>query len=218
MKPKSPEKQRDQVLGGMSTERIKAFLLDSVNLANPIDYPDHVPYFERWLKRWESLFTYSVEAEAGKWIKLPIPPDDLKILAPVLRTTLCRMWSEPDSRQRDWYCYRLRDTHRQMVRNLEGWDVEVYWGSAKTVQRLVDYALQEVPRNSPFEAAIYWAQNNQKLMLRCVNTMCAAPYFFRSEKGQKFCSQDCADSGRKKSKSRWWKESPNSPRNRNKDK
>ena len=60
--------------------------------------------------------------------------------------------------------YRLRDAYRQMVRHLEGWQEEPMWGGTKTVQRVLDSALQEVPGVSPFEAAMYWLQVNPKLM------------------------------------------------------
>lgn len=202
----------------MSEARVKAFLKDCVNLPNPIDYPEHIPQFEQWLNRWSSLFSYGAEGESGERVRKQVSREHLEILAPVLRTTLCRMWDEPDARQRDWYCYRLRDAHRQMVRHLEGWGADAFWGGDRIIQKLMDYAMQEVPGICPFEAAILWAQRNQKLMLRCASPVCPAPYFFRSEKGQKFCSPKCADIARRESKLRWWNESPNSPKNVNRSK
>jgi hypothetical protein len=219
MKPKSPRKEANHVLGVMSAKRIKTFLEDCVNLPNRIDYPpENALHFERWLKRWRGLFTYRDQDEEGNSVILPVPREHLGLFAPVVRTTLCRLWGEPDARQRDWYCYRLRDAHRQMVRHLEGWNADAVWGSRNTIQRLMDYAMQEVPAVSTFEAAIFWAQEKQPLMLRCAAPTCPTPYFFRSEKGQKFCSPECADSARREAKLRWWNESPNSPKNRNRGK
>jgi len=63
-----------------------------------------------------------------------------------------------------------------------------------------------VPRIGPFEEAIYWAENNQKLMLYCANPRCETPYFFRKVKGQKFCSPECAGVVRKEAKLKWWNE------------
>lgn len=211
MERNSPEKAADQVLGMLSVERIRGFLEDCVNLPNPIDYPEDAGHFERWLKRWQRLFTYRVEVEdedgEGATLKMQtVAREELVLFAPIVRTTLCRLWREQDARQRDWYCYRLRDAHRLMVRHLEGWGESTVWGGKKTVQRLLDYALQDAPAISPFEAAIYWAQTNQKLMLYCGNPTCATPYFFRAEKGQKFCSPNCADPARKESKLKWWNE------------
>jgi hypothetical protein len=93
-----------------------------------------------------------------------------------------------------------------MVRHLEGWRENSVWGGKDTTQRLLDYALQDAPTIGPFEAAIYWAQSNQKLMLYCANPACAAPYFFRTEKGQRYCSPDCANPARKEAKLKWWNE------------
>jgi len=161
------------------------------------------------------LFTYQSEGADGNWNTVQIPSEQLELFAPVARTTLCRLWVEPDARQRDWFFYRLRDAHRQMIRYLENseWEVNAVWGGTDTAKRLTDYMLQDVPRICPFEAAVYWLQTNQRLMLRCGGPMCAAPYFFRTEKGQKFCSPECADPARREAKLRWWNDSPNSPKN-----
>lgn len=219
-------------------EEIKTFLTDSANLPWSVTYPDHRDHFKRWLLRWQRLFTYStevglpprtdeprleeilngdvdedgdVEVDRGndsKWERVQIPREELELFAPVVRTTLCRLWTEQDPRQRDWYLYRLRDAHRQMVRHLEGWDERAIWCGAETVQRLLDYALQEVPRITPFEAAIYWLQRDHALMLRCANPLCVTPYFFRPEKAkrQKHCSPECAGPARKQAKLKWWNE------------
>ena len=61
MQQNSPEKRTDQVLGMLSVEKIKSFLMECLNLPNPIDYPEHRPQFERWLKRWQRLFTFRME-------------------------------------------------------------------------------------------------------------------------------------------------------------
>ena len=66
--------------------------------------------------------------------------------------------------------------------------------------------LEDVPRISPFEAAVYWLQINQKLMVYCEGPVCPAPYFFRAEKGQKYCSPECADPARREAKLKWWNE------------
>jgi hypothetical protein len=95
-----------------------------------------------------------------------------------------------------------------MIRHLEGWTENALWGGSDTPKRLTDYALQEVPRISPFEAAIYWLQINHTLMLRCANPLCNTPYFFRPEKSkrQDYCSPECADPARKQAKLKWWNE------------
>ena len=210
---KSPENSPSKVLGILTEEVIRKFLLDCVNLPNPIDYPENRPGFVRWLRRWERLFKYRSQAE-GNGGMVPVPEEHLEWFAPIIRTTLNRLWSQPDPRQRQWYCYRLRDAHRQMVRHLEGWGELPAWGGKNTAMRLTDYVLQDVPDIGPFEAAMYWLQHNQELLMYCAGPSCQAPYFFRAEKRQKFCSPECADPARREAKLKWWNESPNSPKNK----
>ena len=136
-----------------------------------------------------------------------MPRDHLEVLAPAIRTTLRRLWQEQDLRQRDWYLFRLRDIYQRVVLTLEN-PGEFEYGSqeANLIRRLTGSLLQDLPRVSPFEAAIFWLQANQSRMLYCQNPMCEKPYFFRTKRGQKFCSPACADPARKESKRRWWAE------------
>jgi hypothetical protein len=227
-------KRADKVLGAMSIADIKAFLTHTANLPWALTYPDHRWGLEYWLKRWQKLFTYRKEVvpqydgpsldavlngDAEVIRESPpsrilvkataqVPSEQLELFAELVRTTLRRLWVEKDNRQRDWYCYRLRDVHRQMVRHLEGWEERPIWGGSDTPVRLTDYALQEVPRVSPFEAAICWLQFNYRLMLHCANPLCDTPYFLRPEKSkrQDYCSPECADPARKAAKLKWWNE------------
>jgi hypothetical protein len=193
------------------------------------------PPFDRWLRRWQRFFTFESEGENGKWVVTQIPREELKLLVPKLRIALCRIWIEQDARQRDWYFYRLRSTYQQMIVRAENRglvDITDERGMKKLHQtsrargdnpeqkaRFFEACtgadlLEYVPRICPLEAALYWLQSNQRLMLRCGGPMCAAPYFFRMEKGQKYCSGECADPARREAKLRWWNESTNSPKNK----
>ncbi|SRR6266536_2003885 len=226
----SPEKSAKLVLGTLSEEDIKNFLTESANLPNPIDYPPYRSRFDRWLRRWQRFFTFKKEGEDGKWHAMEIPNEQLERFVPHVRTTLCRVWVEQDPRQRDWYIYRLRDGHHRMVVRAEHPDLLGItdrnaanrllklerlsqqqggdeWQRLRLFQSEIGTELlEDVPRVSPFEAAMFWLQNNQRLMLRCGGPMCAAPYFFRTEKGQKYCSPECADPARREAKLRWWNE------------
>ena len=223
------------VLGVISVADVEKFLADSANLPWSVTYPQDRPHFERWLRRWNPLFTYSVEVESpydgpslkkilegdaeasvasnssethARWETRQVPREHLELFAAIARTTLRRLWTEQDPRQRDWYCYRLRDVHRQMIRHLEGWQESTEWGSTDTPQRHLDYVLQDVPEISPFEATICWLQINHTRMLHCANPLCEAPYFLRQEnaKRQTHCSPECADPARRAAKLKWWNE------------
>ena len=237
----SPEKATHQVLG-TSVEVIKDFLLDSVNLPDPIDTPHAIgteptanivtdrSQFERWLRRWRRILAFKSQSESAL-----IPSEQLELFAPIVRAALRRIWVEQDPRRRDWYLYRLRDDYHRMIVRAEDLDI-VTVTEGQRMEQLEQTSrargdnpeqkarffrewmgadlVEDVPRICPFEAALYWLQNNQRLMLRCRGSMCAAPYFFRTEKGQRFCSPECADPARREAKLRWWNESPNSPKNK----
>ncbi|HEY3624861.1 MAG TPA: hypothetical protein VGL00_01205 [Terracidiphilus sp.] len=231
MLSKSPKKAADHVLGMLSVQEIQSLLMDSLNLPNPIDYPEHRPQFERWLKRWQRLFTFRGESEDGERRTMQVPRDQLERFAPKARTTLRRIWNEKDARQRDWYFYRLRDDYNRLLLRLEHpylfdvtdtnavarlaeFDRESEARGDDLTQRIAYFdsfvagadLFNDVPRICPFEAAVYWLQMNQKLMVYCAGPMCAAPFFFRSEKGQRYCSPECADPARKDAKLKWWNE------------
>jgi hypothetical protein len=237
VKANSPKKTTDQVLGVLSVDEVKIFLMECANLPDPIGYPANRPRFDRWLRKWQRFFTFQSESEDGKWRTMEIPKEQLELFVPKVQIALWRIWVEQDARQRDWYFYRLRDEyHRMVVRAENPYLLNI------TDRDAVNHLLQlirtsrdrgdnppqrarffetamgtdlfgDVPRICPFEAALYWLQINQRLMLRCGGSDCAAPYFFRTEKGQKFCSPECADPARREAKLRWWNQSPNSPKN-----
>ena len=206
-KNKSRQEKGHYILGVMTPKQIEVFLVDCVNLPNPIDYPENRHEFDRWLQRWQWMFTFRTEDQAAKLRILEIPPQELETFAPVARTTLRRLWQEQDLRQREWYLYRLRDIYHQLILTLENPDSFDYRSeNSNPIKRLTDRLLQDVPRVCPFEAAIFWLQANQSRMLYCQNPMCETPYFFRTKKGQKFCSPECARPATKESKRRWWAE------------
>src|SRR6476659_10173451 len=94
------------VLGAISVEDARRFVLDCANLPWRIDTPKDRPRFEDWLKRWKNMFTYRKEDDQGHWITLQIPNDWLEQFVPVVSATIRGIWKETDVRQRDWYFYR----------------------------------------------------------------------------------------------------------------
>jgi hypothetical protein len=228
---KSPQKRHDQVLGVLSVKETKGFLMDSLNLPWAVTYPDHRDYFEFWLNKWQRWFTFQRLTESGDRETAQIPRERLETFAIKLRTALRRIWYEKDARLRDWYFYRLRDEYHRMIVRAENPDL-IDPTDSDAVRRLIeienisksrgDDASQrrrlfervvglesieeDAPKLCPFEAAAYWLQVNQKLMVHCEGPTCPAPFFFRSEKGQKFCSPECANHSRRQSKLAWWNE------------
>jgi hypothetical protein len=222
MAKNSPAKRGHQVLGVMAEKDIKAFLLDCVNLPNPIDYRENRPHFDRWLRRWRKVLAFKSDGESAR-----LTAEQLSRFAPEVRSALCRIWVEPDARARDWYFYRLRRAYHSLIVRAENPDIvdaldrdamERLHRTAREIggdplqkvrfvrDRTGEDLLEDVPRISPIEAAVYWLQLNQKLMVHCGGPVCSAPYFLRTAKakGQAYCSPECADPARKDSKLRWW--------------
>ncbi len=230
MKRKSQQEPTNQILGMLSIKEIKSFLMDCVNLPNPIDYPKNHSQFDRWLKRWQRLFTYQIEAEGGKRRPTPFARESLESFVPKVRTGLRRIWYEKDARQRDWYFYRLRDEYQRIIVSAENPHI-IDFARPDAANRLLKLdrvsrkrkdnsgqrarffetwagrtdLLDDAPTICPFEAAVYWLQINQKLMVYCAGPVCAA-VLFRTEKGQKYCSPECADPARREAKLKWWNE------------
>jgi hypothetical protein len=224
MRKNSPAKREHQVLGVISENDIKEFLLDCVNLPNPIDYPENRPHFERWLRRWRHVVAFKTEGESGRLTR-----EECEALAPEVRGALCRIWVERDTRARDWYFYRLRGAYHRTIVKAENPDIidasdseemtrfhKISRGRGDDQHQKVRFfrewtgadLLEDVPRVCPFEAAVYWLQVNQKLMVYCAGPVCSAPYFLREPKakGQAYCSPECADPARREAKLRWWNE------------
>jgi hypothetical protein len=235
---KSPVNPSNQVLGVLSLEEAQTFVLECANLPDPIGMPKYLRHFDRWLRHWQHFFTFQTEGNDGIYRNQNIDKEKLVHFVPKVQQALWRIWREPDSRQRDWYLFRLRDDyHRMTIRaanpNLFDPTAPNAVNDLKHMERVSrdrgdnsyqrtrfletqmgSDLFQYVPKLCPFEAALYWLQVNQRLMLCCPGPNCAAPYFFRSAKGQKFCSPECADPSRREAKLRWWNESANSPKNR----
>lgn len=198
--------------------------------------------WERWFTFRREAEIADGEDTRVEWETVPISRKHLDKFALKVGVSLRRIWYEKDARQRDWYFYRLRDDYHRLIVKYENphliglTDPDAAERLLKLEQKSqargdVDasqrahffetwaagaHLLEEVPRICPFEAAVYWLQVNQKLMVYCEGPVCPAPYFFRLQKGQKYCSPECADPARKAAKLRWWNDSSNSPKNREK--
>jgi hypothetical protein len=62
------------------------------------------------------------------------------------------------------------------------------------------------PPVTPVEAALFHFQHEAHRALHCRNRDCPAPYFFMTEKGQKFCCSECRRPARLEGQRRWWHE------------
>lgn len=197
---KSPRNKGHQVLGMISTERIEGLLYEWVNLPERAIYASDLekphPAYERLLGRYPEVFPFTRKREA------------YRVLMSV-REGLRAIWNSRDARQRDWIIFTARNLFERSRTREEHGLREIFEAQAGN-----DF-FSSLPRLTVFEAAMVYLQTGlAHRLLLCPNPDCAAPFFFRTEKGQKSCSPECGDWLRRQSKLRWYHQAPNSPKNR----
>lgn len=197
---KSARNPDQKVLGMLPSDRIERLLYEWANLperaTREADMRRRHPAYERIVVRFPEMFPFNTAAET------------YRVLATV-REGLRQIWNTPDARQRDWIIFTLRNLY-QRSRTREEHNVRDLFESQSS-----NDVFPPLPDLTAFEAAMIHLQNGLvHRMLHCPNPDCAAPYFFRGEKGQKSCSPECGDWLRRKSKLRWYHNAANSPKNR----
>jgi hypothetical protein len=100
-------------------------------------------------------------------------------------TGLRRAWEEQIPSRREWRIFKMREKmHRRFNPEWNG---------------------DEPPEETPIDRALLYFQRSGELAKRCGNPDCpAAPYFFAARKGQKYCSEECAQPAQRASKRNWW--------------
>jgi hypothetical protein len=189
----SSKKQPRQILGVILPEKAERLLWDLANL------PGRGPLFEM---DQASLATLVEKLEVIKRrYELFGSTQDYLLLCDVLR----RAWDTRDERDREWLCFKFRQTSAELAlfhdfkeRMRKGDDLAAEDRKAD----LRDFA----PPINPVEAAIFHFQHQAKRALHCPNPDCPAPYFFASRKGQKYCSEKCAEPAQRAAKRNWWQQ------------
>jgi hypothetical protein len=219
----SRHKRAQQTLGGLSAKEAEAFLFEWANLPGP--WPMH---FTNDKSGWESMKVASAAAEriqkryaslaAGDLYRAPsfLTAGDLRkkkkeafleitgiVGNPWLREMLRRAWDTPDSREREWLCFRIRDHFAVMMRRRNMTHEEMLKEESDVTITGPRYT---APPITPFEAAIFHFQNQDKRVRHCRNPECQEPYFFARKRNQEYCSPDCAEYGQRESKKKWWNE------------
>jgi hypothetical protein len=171
----------------------EALLYDWANLPfhpkNRRDLEKRAPEYDRMLERYPEIFDFSTDWEA-----------QYRVLV-TYRGVLRDIWDTPDARRRDWLIFELRDAY-QRERTQARTEVRETFELMPRSGLYGGY-FGAVPEETAFESAMVHLARTTHLLLHCPNVGCAAPYFFRSKKGQKFCSPACADPSRRESKRRW---------------
>jgi hypothetical protein len=181
-KRNSGRKVHGGVLGVMAPKEAERLLMDWVNLS---DSPDHRVL--KWISsRHPEVFGFIADDK------------DLEHLIGNVGRFLRLAWDARDARQRDWCIFTARQEYERG--RLEA---ELGTDFGKGIGREL---IPGLPELTPAEVAMFYLSRITHRMQYCPNPGCAARYFLRTKKGQKFCSPECADSARKESKRRWWNE------------
>lgn len=195
MQKNSRQKSSDKILGVITARKAERVLLDWVNLPSVAEGVDSDKY-EQILQHHSDVFTLEdTRAEAQKaWRQ------ELNRALQTGQACLRRVWDAPDPRRRDWHIFVLRglyqDSQRRVLAPVRG---------VFTSMRDAHDFLPDVPAVTPVEAALFYLQSRlAHRMLHCPNPTCAAPYFFKTKKVQKYCSPECADPARREAKRIWW--------------
>jgi len=110
-------------------------------------------------------------------------------------------WIEPDSRRREYAWSILRGDVAK------GWERLVqFLTSIKDSGMQGTARLPAVGQESPVEQAFAYLLKNHNRALHCPNPDGPAPYFFATKQNQRYCSEMCAQAGRKLAKLKWWNE------------
>jgi hypothetical protein len=132
-----------------------------------------------------------------------------------LRRQLQRAWVAPDLRQREWFLHELESHYhklrgvRELRKNIADpvWEQAVLGEDLRPDSPIFELQLMEPPAEpSALEAIVLYFKRNAERARYCPNADCPAPYFFATNKNQKFCSTECAKPAQRDNKLRWWNE------------
>lgn len=183
---KSIHKTGDQILGVISASRVERTLCDWANLpgffrgqrgSTPVVFGQNPTDTGPALRRMVKRYP-EFFLQQGR----PMPEKQAFEMLALVAQLLRMAWDSPILRKREWYLA----------------DIEGFYHHA--FNRFGDppaFAL-------PLEALVYYFRRNIDRALHCPNPECPAPYFFSTEKGQKYCSPECARPAQLESKRRWW--------------
>ncbi|MDT8071207.1 MAG: hypothetical protein ROO76_23875 [Terriglobia bacterium] len=114
-----------------------------------------------------------------------IEPKYVQALADRLRL----IWSDPDSRSRQWRLFAIRALYANFIEPKRDFTV--------------------IPAASPFDDAMVYLDRHHEQFRYCKNPECHTPYYIaQTRKPTKYCSSICAGPAKREAKLRWWHNRP----------
>lgn len=155
------------------------------------------PHDERWLA---GLLERDEEiAKQVFRLSNSVPLEEMEESAWVvtLKRMLDDLWTEPDSRQKEWGVFAFRYT-------LYKWGDHTLAGDNLFKILYEPEKRFRVPPPTPFEQALSYLVKAGDRARYCANPECPAPYFFVKRKNQRYCSEICAAPAQRELKRKWW--------------
>ena len=200
--------EQAQTLARFSPRQLERFLVELANLQVDIDAARRFrerfaafvpPHDEEWLA--ELLDKNKEFAEQVFRLSNVVPLEEMEESAWVvtLKSILNDLWTEPDSRQKEWGVFAFRYAlYKWGDRNLAGESLfKILYEPSKRFR---------VPPPTPFEQALTYLVKAGDRARYCANPECPAPYFFVKRKNQRYCSEICAAPAQRELKRKWWAE------------
>lgn len=190
------EKQA-QTLAKYSPKQLEQFLVELANLQDDVDAA------KRFINRFaafiphddEGLAAIKIEGVARRVSELGWTGETLWVIT--LKLMLNDIWTEPDSRQKEWEVFVFRYAlYKWADRALTTDDLfKILSAPSKRFR---------VPPPTPFEQALTYLVKAGDRARYCANPECPAPYFFVKRKNQRYCSEICAAPAQRELKRKWW--------------
>jgi hypothetical protein len=210
---KSGHKANRQILGVISVARAERMLREWVN-TDLTGITEYGPAWERLFRLYpeipsvptDNIIPVSEDNPKGDFDRFHQQMEMASAVAQGLRDA----WDAPDLRHFDWYTWKAQTEYeyeaacaRHNVTPSHVMAEDSDKQQAATIAALIE--ADEPPAViTPVEAAIFYLRHNRDRALHCPNPECPEPYFFRTKKGQKFCSPECAKPSQRESKRQWW--------------
>jgi hypothetical protein len=201
-------KKQAQTLAKYSPRQLERFLVELANLQADLDAARRFrerfaafipPHDDEWMA---GLLNRDEEiARQVSRLSDTVTSEELGEAAWVvtLKEMLDDLWTEPDSRQKEWGVFAFRYAlYKWSDRTLAGDNLfKILYEPAKRFR---------VPPPTPFEQALTYLVKAGDRARYCANPECPAPYFFVKRKNQRYCSEICAAPAQRELKRKWWAE------------
>ena len=122
----------------------------------------------------------------------PLGKDAVDYVTPNVRMLLQRAWESEDPRERTWCLNLARNLYARGCMASMGFGLKTLFPGCPQGDAAI------------FDSALFYAQMKLAHKMQICKAQCVTRYFFREEKGQKYCCTDCRDPVRDAGQRKYW--------------